>query len=90
MGQTYPRAFLKLPEGLKPEEAAARMRSLGIYIGTDPHRHAVYVSPLNLTEEETDTVIRALKDVINEERKRVEACEGHQPAADDRKRGYKR
>ena len=89
VGQTYPRAFLKLPEGLKPEEAAARMRSRGIYIGTDPLRHAVYVSPLNLTEEETDTVIRALKDVINEEKKRVEACEGHQPAADDRKRGYK-
>lgn len=39
------------------------MRAKNIFIGTDVLQNAIYLSPLNLTSEECETVCRALREV---------------------------
>lgn len=66
VGQTYPRLFLWLKAEADGERVVKEMYERGIYIGFDKSRHALYISPLNLTEEEADTVGRGLKAVLQE------------------------
>ncbi len=64
VGQTYPRAFGYLGQDMKAEKLAEAMRKRCIYIGLEPEKNAVYLSPLNLKEEEAQTVAEALLDCI--------------------------
>ncbi len=64
VGQTYPRLFLRLKEGADGDRIVKKMYERGIYIGYDKGRHALYVSPLNLTREEADVVGKNLKEVM--------------------------
>lgn len=62
VGQDYPRAFAHLECGVTAKEMAAYMRSRRIFIGTDERENTLYISPLNLTEEECGEVCAALAD----------------------------
>ena len=66
VGQSYPRAFARITAPHTPAEVAAAMRRRGVFIGTDKTAHAVYLSPLNLTDEECETVCRALQETAAE------------------------
>lgn len=63
VGQDYPRAFAHVAAPGTPAAAAGAMREKGIFIGIDALQNAVYLSPLNLTDEECGTVCRALREV---------------------------
>lgn len=60
VGQSYPRVFAGLPEALRAAEVRDRMRGEGVYIGVSERENEVYISPLNLTEDEADAVIEKL------------------------------
>ena len=60
VGQSYPRVFVDLPEAAKAAAVRERMREGGIYIGAEERENAVYLSPLNLTEDEAETVLDQL------------------------------
>lgn len=60
VGQTYPRVFIDVPEGVDESKVCERMLRDGIYIGVSHDVKAVYISPLNLTEDEADTVVERL------------------------------
>lgn len=62
VGQDYPRAFAHLECGVTAKEMATYMRSRRIFIGTDERENTLYISPLNLTEEECGEVCAALAD----------------------------
>lgn len=64
VGQTYPRVFVDLPKGIDGTEVSRRMREMGIYVGCDQSTNAVYISPLNLRQDEVEIVKRALLDCI--------------------------
>ena len=63
VGQDYPRAFAHVAAPGTPDAVAEAMRKKGIFIGVDALQDAVYLSPLNLTDEECETVCRALREV---------------------------
>lgn len=64
VGQTYPRLFLLLKAQVDGERIVNEMYRRGIYIGFEKSRHALYISPLNLTDEEADIVGKNLKEVL--------------------------
>lgn len=64
VGQTYPRLFLFLKEEANGQKIVKEMYKRGIYIGYEKSQHALYISPLNLTEEEADTVGKNLEEVL--------------------------
>ena len=64
VGQTYPRLFLYLGPQANGERIVKEMYERGIYIGFDKGKHALYISPLNLTEKEADIVGKSLKEVL--------------------------
>lgn len=66
VGQSYPRAFAHIAAPHTPAEVAAAMRQKGIFIGTDRLENAIYLSPLNLTDEECAAVCRALRETAEE------------------------
>ena len=59
VGQTYPRLFIDLEDGLDAEAVEKGMREKGIYIGREGC-HTVYISPLNLTDDEARIVAETL------------------------------
>lgn len=59
VGQAYPRLFVYL-EKVSACEIAESMRQSGIYIGCQAEENAVYISPLNLHDEEVQTVKNSL------------------------------
>ncbi|WP_312640978.1 aminotransferase class V-fold PLP-dependent enzyme [Hydrogenoanaerobacterium sp.] len=64
VGQSYPRAFFYLT---KPDIAQAikeEMYHRHIYIGAENNKNAVYISPLNLNEQELEIVKQQLTDVL--------------------------
>ena len=65
VGQTYPRLFIDLNEGVSARELERQMRANGVYIGRQGES-TVYISPLNLTKSEADTVARLLRRLIAE------------------------
>ena len=68
VGQTYPRAFAHIRKPYRPSDIVNAMRERGIFIGTDRMEDAIYLSPLNLTDEECETVCAALREVAREQR----------------------
>ncbi len=66
VGQTYPRAFAHIRAPHRPSDVVQTMRERGIFIGTDPMEDAIYLSPLNLTDEECDEVCKALREAAEE------------------------
>jgi L-seryl-tRNA(Ser) seleniumtransferase len=64
VGQTYPRALGIIVADFAAEELAAAMRAgdPGVYIGVDrSFGNAVYLSPLNLSDREAETVTAVLR-----------------------------
>ncbi len=61
VGQTYPRAFGFVNAPSTPQAVVHAMKEKGIFIGTYPPENAIYVSALNLTQSECDTVCQALR-----------------------------
>lgn len=66
VGQRYPRIFGKVNDGTSVHTIRELMLQRQIYIGIEPQENIVYFSPLNLTEEETDIVGKALLEVLQE------------------------
>ena len=60
VGQTYPRVFVRLPETVKAAAVRGGMLGEGIYIGASERDNDLYISPLNLTQDEAKTVIEKL------------------------------
>ena len=63
VGQTYPRVFIELSDGLSAGDVQKKMYRKRIFVGADVKANQIYLSPQNLTEEECDAVIRALLEV---------------------------
>lgn len=61
VGQTYPRVFAYFSAEENAQEFKEYMYSKQIYIGTELTQKAVYFSPLNLKQEEVETVIKAIE-----------------------------
>lgn len=61
VGQDYPRAFAKVKPPHSVERMIEWMRDHGVFIGMDAMQEAIYMSPLNLTDEECDTVCALLE-----------------------------
>lgn len=64
VGQDYPRLFIHLASPAQAQAVHRAMRARHIYIGLEGA--AVYVSPLNLTDGEADTVAAQLTETICE------------------------
>lgn len=64
VGQYYPRLFLYLAQDGDADAVARNMLGKHIYIGVEKERNAIYISPLNLTEEEVTIVMEALKSCL--------------------------
>lgn len=64
VGQTYPRLFLYLEKPETGDRIVQKMYEHGIYIGHEKSCGAIYISPLNLTEEEVGTVGNMLKMIL--------------------------
>lgn len=65
VGQRYPRTFLNLPLNISAEKLKENMKKRHIYIGLE-QEHILYISPLNLKQQELETVIKALKSCLLE------------------------
>lgn len=63
VGQDYPRAFAEVAAPYTPDMVVAAMRANHVFIGTDAARNAVYISPLNLMDEECGVVCGLLESV---------------------------
>lgn len=59
VGQTYQRLFIELMNGKKADDAVGYLKDRGIYIGKQG-KDTIYVSALNLTQDEAVTVANAL------------------------------
>jgi len=66
VGQAYPRIFGKCTEPNRAVEIAAAMRAEKIYIGAEPWHNQIYISPLNLTEDEARHVGEVLRKILNQ------------------------
>lgn len=66
VGQTYPRAFAHIRAPYHPSDVVNAMKQRGIFVGTDRMEDAIYLSPLNLTDEECGQVCAALREVAKE------------------------
>lgn len=60
VGQSYPRAFATIGNGYTPQQIIHAFYQQGVYLGCDKATHAIYLSPLNLTDEEVHTVCELL------------------------------
>lgn len=76
VGQAYPRVFVELPSGLETRRVIAEMKRRRIYIGENRLRGEVYISPLNLTEEEADVVVHELVEVLSDMTRRARERKG--------------
>lgn len=63
VGQSYPRLFVQLETPAQAQAVHLEMRIQHIYIGLEGR--SVYISPLNLTDEESETVAAKLRDIIS-------------------------
>jgi Selenocysteine synthase [seryl-tRNASer selenium transferase] len=67
VGQSYPRIFGQCQTQNQAQEIAAEMLKRRIYIGTDVRTNQIYISPLNLTDEEVHKVGELLLEVVRKE-----------------------
>ena len=63
VGQTYPRLFIDLEQGVNAQTLERQMREAAIYIGRQGES-VIYISPLNLTTEEADIVAETLVNLM--------------------------
>ena len=63
VGQDYPRVFAEVAAPYTPDMVVAAMRANHVFVGTDAMRNAIYISPLNLTDEECVTVCNLLEEI---------------------------
>ena len=63
VGQDYPRAFAEVAAPYTPDMIVAAMRANHVFVGMDAMKNAIYISPLNLTDEECVTVCNLLEEV---------------------------
>lgn len=61
VGQHYPRLYLYLTRDKDAGTVVGKMRDKHIYIGLEKEKNAIYISPLNLNEEEVEIVMETLK-----------------------------
>ena len=66
VGQVYPRLFVDLKTPDSAQCVWEEMRRRHIYVGLDRAQNAVYISPLNLNENEQKIVVAALREAIEE------------------------
>lgn len=66
VGQTYPRLFIYLKENIPGELIVKQMYNRNIYIGYEKNRNAIYISPLNITDEEAKIVKANLQEILKE------------------------
>lgn len=64
VGQTYPRLFIDLAQGVSARALEVQMREAAIYIGRQDES-TIYISPLNLTEEDAGIVAETLSTLID-------------------------
>lgn len=64
VGQGYPRLFCYLKQEKSAEEVVKEMKKRRIYIGLNKETNAIYISPLNLMEEEAEAVAAALYELL--------------------------
>lgn len=64
VGQTYSRLFCYIKDGKNAEDIVQRMKEQHIYIGCDKEKNAVYLSPLNLTEKESEKAAETLAAIL--------------------------
>lgn len=66
VGQSYPRVFGVVDAPFSAQAIARMMKEQdpGIYIGVEPVDNAIYISPLNLHDDEVDIVIKSLDSCI--------------------------
>lgn len=64
VGQSYPRAFGRLKEGISATAVTQKMREAGIFIGCNGESSTIYFSPLNLTETEAKEVCAVLSKIL--------------------------
>lgn len=67
VGQDYPRAFARVRTPHKPQNVIRAMRANRVIIGLDTMSNSIYISPLNLTQEECDVVCDLLERITLEE-----------------------
>ena len=66
VGQDYTRLFVDLKTPDSAQCVWEEMRRRHIYVGLDRAQNAVYISPLNLNENEQKIVVAALREAIEE------------------------
>lgn len=66
VGQTYPRLFLYLKDHVQGDQIVKQMYDRNIYIGYEKDKNAIYVSPLNITDEEAEIVKENLQEILNQ------------------------
>lgn len=64
VGQHYSRLFIDVKAECKVEEIVEKLRDKGIYVGADKHTNSLYISPLNLTNEEAECVAVKLYELL--------------------------
>jgi len=64
VGQSYPRIFGKCTAPNHAAQIATKMRAEKIYIGTEPWHNQIYISPLNLTQDEAHYVGNVLQKIL--------------------------
>ena len=65
VGQAYPRVFADCQIPGQAMQIAEEMKKRKIYIGAERWNNKIYISPLNLTEEEAGRVSKTLTEVLN-------------------------
>ncbi|MBQ7886556.1 MAG: aminotransferase class V-fold PLP-dependent enzyme [Clostridia bacterium] len=65
VGQDYPRAFARVRAPYKPQDIIRAMRANRVFIGLDGMSNAIYISPLNLTQEECNVVCGLLEQITH-------------------------
>lgn len=67
VGQDYPRAFARVCAPFEAQSVIQTMREKHVFIGLDGMSGAIYISPLNLTQEECNTVCELLEHLTIDE-----------------------
>ena len=58
--------FIYLKENIPGELIVKQMYNRNIYIGYEKNRNAIYISPLNITDEEAKIVKANLQEILKE------------------------
>jgi L-seryl-tRNA(Ser) seleniumtransferase len=62
VGQSYPRAFAEVPPPHSSEELKRLMKERRVFIGSDPKKNHIMLSPQNLDDKECEKALAALEE----------------------------